>query len=278
MKQYVHPLHSPLPPSLNHMVLYIAYCYTQGLAASTTRTHISALSFTFQLGGFEDITQHFLIKKQLQGFTKLNPSSDSRLPITPSILTKLIAVLPHISNSAFITSMLRAMFLLAFYACLRVGEMTNTGSMKQHFILVKHLKIVSEDKQDENLQLTIPHSKHSHKSVTLQIPKNQNLRLCPYVACKEFLSLRYHKSPEEPLFSFMDGAPVSRKFFTEHLQRAISACGLPMQRYQAHSFRIGAATSAAESGASDIQIQSMGRWKSAAFKKYIRIPILNLQL
>lgn len=165
MKQYVHPLHSPLPPSLNHMVLYIAYCYTQRLAASTTRTHISALSFTFQLGGFEDITQHFLIKKQLQGFTKLNPSSDSRLPITPSILTKLFAVLPHISNSAFFKSILQAMFLLAFYAFLRVGEMTNTGSMKQHFILVKHLKIVSEDKQDENLQLRIPQSKHSHKSV-----------------------------------------------------------------------------------------------------------------
>lgn len=51
-----------------------------------------------------------------------------------------------------------------------------------------------------------------------------------------------------------------------------------MRRYQAHGFRIGAATSAAESGASDIQIQSMGRWKSGAFQKYIRIPILNLQL
>lgn len=36
-----------------------------------------------------------------------------------------------------------------------------------------------------------------------------------------------------------------------------------MQRYQAHSFRIGAATSAVESGASDIQIQSMGRSQSS---------------
>lgn len=135
--------------------------------------------------------------------------------------------------------MLRAMFLLAFNAFLRVGEMTYTGSLKQHFILVKPLKIISEDKQDENLQLTIPHSKHSHKFVTLQIPKNQNLLLCLYVACKEFLYLRAHKSSEEPLFSFVDGAPESRKFFTEHLQRAISACGLPMQRYQAHSFASG---------------------------------------
>lgn len=39
---------SPLPPSLSHLLLYIAHCYQIGLAASTTRTHISALSFTFQ--------------------------------------------------------------------------------------------------------------------------------------------------------------------------------------------------------------------------------------
>ena len=74
----------------------------------------------------------------------------------------------------------------------------------------------------------------------------------------------------------MDGTPVSRKFFTEHLQLAISACGFPKNLYQAHSFRIGAATAAAESGLSDIQIQCMGRWKSAAFKKYIRIPVIKL--
>ena len=35
---------------------------------------------------------------------------------------------------------------------------------------------------------------------------------------------------------------------------------------------IGAATFAAECGFSDAQIRSMGRWKSDAFRKYIRSP------
>jgi hypothetical protein len=46
--------------------------------------------------------------------------------------------------------------------------------------------------------------------------------------------------------------------------------------YKAHSFRIGAATHAASRGYSDQDIQIMGRWHSDAFKKYIRIPVLQI--
>lgn len=117
----------PLPPSLSHLVLYIAHCFTKGLAAATTRTHISALGFIFQLGGFPDITQHFVIKKQLQGFAKVKPSQDLRLPITSPILSKITSAIPHVVNSAFLVSLFQAMFLLASCAFLRVGEITKTG-------------------------------------------------------------------------------------------------------------------------------------------------------
>ena len=46
---------------------------------------------------------------------------------------------------------------------------------------------------------------------------------------------------------------------------------LDPNRYKGHSFRIGAATYAAEQGVSDDKIRHSGRWKSDAFKKYIRI-------
>ena len=41
-------------------------------------------------------------------------------------------------------------------------------------------------------------------------------------------------------------------------------------KYKEHSFRIEAATLAAESGFSDAQIRLLGRWRSNAFRKYIR--------
>ena len=102
----------PLPPVLSHLVLYIAHCYRQGLAASTTKTHISALSYTFQIAGYPDLTQHFLVKKQLQGFSKVRPSNDCRLPITPSILAKIIEALPSVTTSHFTRILLQAMYLL----------------------------------------------------------------------------------------------------------------------------------------------------------------------
>ena len=42
-----------------------------------------------------------------------------------------------------------------------------------------------------------------------------------------------------------------------------------------HSFRIGAASRAAEHRLTDTQIRLLGRWKSNAFTKYIRVPSLS---
>jgi len=79
-----------------------------------------------------------------------------------------------------------------------------------------------------------------------------------------------------PLFMFPGGAPVSKSFFSVQLKNALTWAGLPHESYKGHSFRIGAATTAAMRGMSDEDIQRMGRWKSQAFRKYIRIPILHL--
>ena len=56
---------------------------------------------------------------------------------------------------------------------------------------------------------------------------------------------------------------------------SLKAFGLDSTRYKSHSFRISAASFAAERGMSDAQIRALGRWKSNAFLKYIRIPSLS---
>lgn len=267
----------PLPPVLSHLILYIAHCYKQGFAASTTKTHMSALSYTFQLAGYPDLTQHFLVKKQLQGFSKVRPTVDCRLPITPPVLQKIIEALPHTTDSRFTKTLLQAMFLLAFYAFLRVGEITKTSGANQHYLLRKHLKLVCTPQTEDYLELTIPHYKHSKNVITLHIKQNTaQPALCPLKACQAYLLIRSHLSIDEPLFSFMDGTPISRNFFTENLQHSLAFSGLDIHQYHSHSFRIGAATTAASSGSSEVQIQQMGRWKSSAYKKYIRIPTLQL--
>ena len=121
------------------------------------RTAVSALSFVFQLGGFTDITQHFIVKKMLQGFQKIKPSSDARLPITPNILKSLLQALEHTTSSFFTKLLLRAMFLVAFCAFLRVGEITKTSGITQHYILFGNV-VLKSDAHSQYIELSIPHS------------------------------------------------------------------------------------------------------------------------
>ncbi|KAI0820425.1 hypothetical protein BC628DRAFT_1276145, partial [Trametes gibbosa] len=49
----------------------------------------------------------------------------------------------------------------------------------------------------------------------------------------------------------------------------LTALGLDSSKYSGHSFRRGAATSAAAVGYADHEIQLLGRWRSDAYKLYI---------
>ena len=53
----------------------------------------------------------------------------------------------------------------------------------------------------------------------------------------------------------------------ETLQRA----GVDQSKYCGHSFRIGAATTAATKGVEDCIIKILGRWKSLAYLQYVRL-------
>lgn len=215
---------NPLPSSSQHLSAFIANCFLRKLAASSTRTLASSLSFIFQLGGFQDITQHFVIQKMLIRFQKCKPSLDSRLPITPAILIQLVDALRHTSSSVFLRCLLRAMFILAFCAFLRVGEITKTTGSAQHFLRFEHFSIHRGVDHLQLIDINIPHFKHSKSNVnTLRLHQNtKNPVICPCLALSQYLQLRKHGSPSEPLFSFMDKLPVSKQFFTHHFRTALA--------------------------------------------------------
>ena len=75
-----------------------------------------------------------------------------------------------------------------------------------------------------------------------------------------------------PLFQFQNGAFLTRQRFVYHIHSALEKAGVDPTKYNGHSFRIGAATTAAAKGMEDSMIKTLGRWESTAYQRYIHIP------
>ena len=94
--------------------------------------------------------------------------------------------------------------------------------------------------------------------------------ICPVAALVGYLACG--GPTPGPLFIFSDGRLLTRKKFVELVRAALAAAGVDQRHYCGHSFRIGAATTAAAKGIEDSVIKSLGRWESVAYLQYVRIP------
>ena len=73
------------------------------------------------------------------------------------------------------------------------------------------------------------------------------------------------------LFCYEDGRPLSRARLVGSVRQALESQGVRAGNFSGHSFRIGAASTAAARGFEDSTIRTLGRWKSDAFHRYIRL-------
>ena len=94
--------------------------------------------------------------------------------------------------------------------------------------------------------------------------------LCPVAAILDYM-VRRGPSPG-PFFRFNDGRSLTRDRFVKAVRAALNRVGIESARYAGHSFRIGAATTAAQCGIQDSLIKTLGRWESSAYLVYIRTP------
>lgn len=102
------------------MALFISYLYNSSYAPSTVNTYISALGYCHILMGLSDPSKVFYVSQMLKGL-------DSRLPITLPILNRLVPAASSLEGSAYQIIQFQAMCSLAFYAFLRIGEITSVS-------------------------------------------------------------------------------------------------------------------------------------------------------
>jgi hypothetical protein len=210
----------------------------------------------------------------LKGYAKNGARLDSRLPITLPILEMLLNAAPNIQGSRYQVCQFKAMCSLAFFGFLRIGEMTATTNAGCQPLQLHQISYVyGSSKHVVGFTLTFLDFKHHYNQRPFTLSLQRQHSCCPIALLLDYLPLRGNQPGA--IFITQQGNPVTREVFAARLSEAIKFCGLNPTRYKSHSFRIGAASYAAEKGMSDAQIRTLGRWKSNAFQKYIRVSSLS---
>ena len=97
-----------------------------------------------------------------------------------------------------------------------------------------------------------------------------NSDLCRVAAVLSYLTCR--GTGPGPLFVLEGGQGLTRSRFVSLVRSALDKVGVDQSAYCGHSFRIGAATTAAARGIEDSVIKTLGRWESLAYLQHVRIP------
>lgn len=243
---------SPPIPSLKPFATFLVQ---EGLKLQTIKCYLSTLRHAQIANGFPDprIGQdHPRLECILRGIKRSQASSSasprSWLPITPDILRLICSHLPASPDSC----MIWAACCLGFFGFLRAGEFT-VPSMED-FDPEAHLSLadiaLDSHSSPSLMRVRIKQSKTDpfRKRVDIYLGR-ATPPLCPISAMVAFLDAR--GSCPGTLFRFTDGSPLSRLRLVDCVRSCLRQAGLDERAYAGHSFRIGAATTAAAKGVED---------------------------
>lgn len=269
----------PFPATEGTLCYYAACLGQEGLTHGTIKSYLSGVRQLQITHGFPDPKVQSMPRLQqiIKGVRaelgKAGRTPRSRLPITPAILKRLKAVWQE-EGVSWKTAMLWAASTLTFFGFFRSGEIT-VPSVRE-FDPTAHLSFsdltVDNAKNPSMIFVKLKKSKTDpyRVGVTVTIGATGN-NLCPVAAMLFYLKRRGTKAG--PLFMWPDRTPLTRMAFVTEVRSALDRAKLPASDFAGHSFRIGAATTAAMNGVEDSLIQTLGRWKSAAFLLCIKLGI-----
>lgn len=263
-------IHLPAPITL--LCNFIGELFLRGYSPASIASHVSAISYVHKLLNYHDNSHSFMVRKLLRG-TQMNQAPDTQLPITKSILLRLLDAIQHTVPSFCDRIMLKALFLTAFHAFMRLGELVPRSGKESHKVLQRPDVSLSPN---VSVSFTLRHFKTNKDSspIVISIQANPASSACAVAALHEYMRVFTHTAG--PLFQFQSSRPVTYAFVSHQLKLAIQFAGLNPAEYKGHSFRIGAATEAANLGFSEHAIQKMGRWNSDAVRRYVRLKSFEL--
>lgn len=265
----VYPQSWPIP--IDHVLHYAVHMKESGLSVGTIKGRLAALTFASKSLGYTECLNDFRVKKMLEGWRREEgPRKDPGKPLSPAILKGLFQQWRAVCMSEYERFLFHAASLIAFFGALRISKLVASSK--------SDLSGKAFDRDDvsvssDQVHILIRSSKtdQSGKGRSLVLNTCDIAELCPVKALTQFLSVR--KTGKGVLFCHVDGSPLTRYQFWVVTAKALRNLGQEGIKSGMHSFRIGAASSAAAMGYSVPRIQELGHWRSGAFRRYIRLVL-----
>ena len=267
----------PLLPTTENILIYFAVFLAKTVNPETIKVYLAAVRHMHLVNGYDlPIAKFQRLHYILRGIKRIKGASTrTRLPITLDHLKLFHRILHSRASPTHDEIMIWAVITTAFFGFLRIREMTCSGLFNSSTHLSRS-DVSFHDKTNDHeafLNLRIKASKTDpfRSSTTITIGSTSGT-ICPVRALKTYLS-RTAMDHVGPLFCYSNGTPLSRSQFTKELRALLAhGAGINTVDYAGHSFRIGAATTAASKGLPHWLIQTLGRWSSDCYLRYIRTP------
>ena len=273
---------TPYPVQEDTLCKYVAFLAKEGLKHRSIKSYLSGIRWSQIQQALGNPFAHPMPRLEyvLSGIKRVETRGGSqprtRLPITIDILQQLRDVwLAHPMRTDGI--MLWAAACVGFFGFLRAGEFTVPTAEAYDPETHLNLSDVALDSHSNPsmAQLFIKQSKTDPFRQGVEIFLGQSGTIvCPVQALIQYIGVR--PATPGPLFILSTGVPLTRTHLVSNFQSALRQTGLDDTAYNGHSFRIGAATTAAQRGLEDSMIQTLGRWRSDAYKLYIKLPRAQL--
>ena len=253
------------------LACYGVWLADRGYKPSTVATRLAAVGWWNKLRGYGDPSKEFLVKRLLKGLRKGGPPKKQATPIRYGLLTRLVKSLPTFLPR-YEAVMFKAVFLLAYFASLRISEYTGASQTGNGLRLKDVGFQVVEGTR--GLVLMFKSYKASKRPAKLFVPQAADPDCCPVNAVEQYLRMRPRGAG--PLFIRESSHQLTPYRVTKVLREAAKRHGLPEEGYTPHAFRAGRTTDLVDMGLQDSIIRESGRWNSKAYLEYVRFDLFRL--
>ena len=270
-------LSAPFPVSEIILCYFVTSLAQEGIAPATIKIYLAAVRHAQVVRGLPEpresstLPRLRLIQRGIRrDRARAGLVSTQRLPITPPILRRLRTVLRQ-RDLSYDSLLVWAVATVGFFGFFRSGEITvsSLSAYDPSVSLSWGDVAVTADQQVMRVFLRRSKTDQYGRGTEVFLGATGD-EICPVEAVRTNVARR-GTSPGA-FFQLQSGAPLTKAKFVESVRSALTRAGIPQTGYSRHSFRIGAATVAAQAGLPDSTIQALGRWSSPAFLRYIRTP------